>query len=71
MVENFKERSIQFREAVCRLTGYRFDPKSNTTYRLSSMFADSPEETLLFEVNKIFYILCFYLQNIFFFFFVL
>lgn len=60
--EMFKERITSFREAVYLLTGYKVDlyttdaPGDNNTVeesrrlRLRSMYAESPDDSLLFQV---------------------
>ena len=60
--EAFKERVTAFREAVYLLTGYKVDllPGSeggngvaaSSKLRLRSMYAESPEDFLLFQVSE-------------------
>jgi len=50
IIEAFKKTSHDFREVCCQLTGFRVDGLSNNQYRLTSIYAESPEtEQLLFQ----------------------
>lgn len=48
--EVFKTTSHEFREAVYTLLGYKVDGLPNKIYRLSSMYAEAPDDHLLFKV---------------------
>lgn len=56
--EVFKTTSHEFREAVYQLLGYKVDGLPNKIYRLSSLYAEAPDDHLLFKVSKT-KILCF------------
>ncbi|KAL7643663.1 UNVERIFIED_CONTAM: hypothetical protein RMT77_005646 [Armadillidium vulgare] len=49
LMEVYKEKSHEMREIVYRLLGYRVDFKSDNNYKLSSMYAESEEDYLLFK----------------------
>lgn len=51
LMEAFKSKSKEMREAVYRLTGYRVDLIENQ-YKLLNMYADSPEDVLMFEMTS-------------------
>ncbi|CAL4125588.1 unnamed protein product, partial [Meganyctiphanes norvegica] len=51
LMEAFKSKSKEMREAVYRLTGYRVDLIDNQ-YKLLNMYADSPEDVLMFEMTS-------------------
>ena len=52
IIDAFKKTSHDFREVCFQLTGYRVDGLSNHQYRLTSMYAESPErDQLLFQRN--------------------
>ncbi|KAG8280544.1 Mitotic spindle assembly checkpoint protein MAD1 [Homalodisca vitripennis] len=47
--EVFKTTSHEFREAVYQLFGYKVDGLPNKIYRLSSLYAEAPDDHLLFK----------------------
>jgi mitotic spindle assembly checkpoint protein MAD1 len=49
IIEAFKKTSKDFREVCYILTGYRIDALKQNIYRLSHVYADSPNDNLLFE----------------------
>lgn len=49
LIEAFKKTSQDFREACCQLTGYKVDGLPNQQYRLSPIYAESPNDYLLFK----------------------
>lgn len=51
----FKTASHEFREAVYTLLGYKVDGLPNKVYRLSSMYAEAPDDHLLFKVIECFF----------------
>ena len=51
LTEAFKKTSKEFREVCYQLLGYKIDMRSNNQYRLMNMYADSPEDFLLFQVR--------------------
>jgi len=52
MQETFKSTSQEFRDVCYMLLGYRIDRIKPKLYRLSSMYAESPNDHLLFEVCR-------------------
>lgn len=52
MMEAFKRRALEMREVVYRLTGYRVDTSGDNHYKLTSMYAESSDDYLLFEVAR-------------------
>lgn len=50
--EYFKSHMQEFRNVVYMLLGYKID-KINSQYKLTSMYADSPEDHLCFQLNQI------------------
>jgi mitotic spindle assembly checkpoint protein MAD1 len=50
MHEAFRITSREFRDVCYMLLGYRIDRVKPKLYRLSSMYAESPNDHLLFEV---------------------
>lgn len=50
--EVFKTASHEFREAVYTLLGYKVDGLPNKIYRLSNMYAEAPDEHLLFKLSQ-------------------
>lgn len=50
LVEAFKKTSQEFREVCYQLTGYKIDISCSNQYRLTSMYAESPEDFFLFQV---------------------
>ncbi|XP_076066370.1 mitotic spindle assembly checkpoint protein MAD1-like isoform X7 [Oratosquilla oratoria] len=51
LMEVFKKKSQEMREVVFRLTGYRYDLTQENQYKLINIYAESPEDFLLFESN--------------------
>ncbi|KAF6202689.1 hypothetical protein GE061_003090 [Apolygus lucorum] len=51
LTEAFKSTSREFREAIYALLGFKIDGLKNKTYRLCSLYSDSPQQFLLFKVN--------------------
>ncbi|CAG0885401.1 unnamed protein product [Cyprideis torosa] len=52
LMEAFRKTSLQFREAVYLLTGWRVDKQASTLqYKMSSMYASAPDEFLLFNIH--------------------
>ncbi|CAG2158790.1 unnamed protein product [Oppiella nova] len=49
IIDAFKRTSKEFREVCYRLTGFRIDLLKQNTYRLAHMYADSPDDVLMFE----------------------
>ncbi|XP_041363278.1 mitotic spindle assembly checkpoint protein MAD1-like isoform X2 [Gigantopelta aegis] len=49
LMEAFKKTSHEFRDVCYQLTGYKIDLPSSNQYRLTSMFAESPKDYLLFQ----------------------
>merc|ERR1712059_101718 len=52
LMEAFKKTSHEFREVVYQLTGYRIDVLADHKYRLLSLYAESPEDSLLFQKSS-------------------
>lgn len=52
LVEAFQKTSLDFREAVFRLFGYKLDSPVSKQYKLMSMYADSPGDFLLFSQSS-------------------
>lgn len=50
--EYFKTSSHEFRNVCYMLFGYKIDRLSSAQYALSSMYADGPEERLLFQLTS-------------------
>jgi mitotic spindle assembly checkpoint protein MAD1 len=50
--EFFKTTSQEYREACYMLLGYRMDRVEPGLYRLSSMYAESEEDCLVFRVGR-------------------
>lgn len=50
MMDMFKKTSLEFRQVVYQLTGYRIDVPKSKEYKLMSMYASSPDDYLLFQV---------------------
>ncbi|XP_071106833.1 mitotic spindle assembly checkpoint protein MAD1-like [Haliotis cracherodii] len=48
LMEAFKKTSQEFREVCYQLTGYKIDIPCASQYRLTNMYADSPQDYLLF-----------------------
>ena len=54
LTEVFKKTSRDIREVCCyQLLGYKFDIPGSNQYRLMSMYAESPNDYLLFQVKKV------------------
>ncbi|XP_005092970.1 mitotic spindle assembly checkpoint protein MAD1 [Aplysia californica] len=51
LMEVFKKTSQEFREICYQLTGYKIDIPCSNQYRLTSMYAESPRDHLLFQQN--------------------
>ena len=51
LMEAFKKTSQEIREVCYQLTGYRIDIPTSNQYRLTSMYAESPNDHLLFQVS--------------------
>ena len=51
LMEAFKKTSQEIREVCYQLTGYRIDIPTSNQYRLTSMYAESPNDYLLFQVS--------------------
>ncbi len=49
LIEAFKKTSQDFREVSYRLTGFRIDGLADGKYRLSPVYAETPNEYLLFK----------------------
>lgn len=50
--EHFKTGSNQFRDACYMLLGYKIDMIHSSLYKLSSMYADNPEDHLKFQLEQ-------------------
>lgn len=50
--EYFKSQMQEFRNVIYNLLGYKIDRTQNSLYKLRSMYADSPDDLLCFQVNK-------------------
>ncbi|CAH0387870.1 unnamed protein product [Bemisia tabaci] len=50
--EVFKVKSQEYREAIYILFGYKVDGLPNKVYRLSSVYAEGPEEYLIFQESE-------------------
>ncbi|ESP04629.1 hypothetical protein LOTGIDRAFT_135898, partial [Lottia gigantea] len=49
LMEAFKKTSQEFREVCCQITGYKIDITSSNQYRLTSIYAQSLKDFLLFQ----------------------
>lgn len=49
--EFFKSSMQEFRNVVYMLMGYKIDKTSNSQFKLTSMYADSQEDYLCFQLN--------------------
>ncbi|XP_071536263.1 mitotic spindle assembly checkpoint protein MAD1-like [Panulirus ornatus] len=49
LIEAFKRKSLEMREVMCQLTGYRVDVSGDSHYKLSSIFAESSDDYFMFE----------------------
>ncbi|CAL1543386.1 unnamed protein product [Lymnaea stagnalis] len=52
LLEVFKKTSHEFREVCYQLTGYKLDIPATNQYRLTSMYAESSRDHLLFQQNE-------------------
>ncbi|OWF51837.1 mitotic spindle assembly checkpoint protein MAD1-like [Mizuhopecten yessoensis] len=52
LMEVFKKTSQEFREVCYQLTGYKIDILSSNQYKLTSMYAESPEDFFLFQQSS-------------------
>jgi Mitotic checkpoint protein. len=52
MQEAFRSTSQEFRDVCYVLLGYRIDRIKPKLYRLSNMYAESPDDHLIFEVCR-------------------
>ncbi|KAG1649350.1 Mitotic spindle assembly checkpoint protein MAD1 [Nymphon striatum] len=52
MMEAFRKTTNEFREVVYSLLGFKIDRARNTMYKLSSMYAESQDDYLLFEMTE-------------------
>lgn len=52
LMEAFKKTSQEIREVCYQLTGYKIDIPTSNQYRLTSMYAESPSDFLLFKQNS-------------------
>lgn len=50
ILDSFRKTSREFREVCYLLTGYRVDALKDSIYRLTSMYAESEEDKLFFEI---------------------
>ncbi|XP_075224766.1 mitotic arrest-deficient 1 [Lycorma delicatula] len=50
--EVFKLTSLEFREAINMLLGYKVDGLPNKKYRLSSIYAETPDQNLVFKMSQ-------------------
>ena len=51
LMEAFKKTSREIREVCYQLTGYKIDIPTSNQYRLTSMYAESVNDFLLFQVK--------------------
>ena len=51
LMEAFKKTSQEVREVCYQLTGYKIDIPTHNQYRVTSMYANSPSDKLLFQVS--------------------
>ncbi|XP_013414839.1 mitotic spindle assembly checkpoint protein MAD1-like [Lingula anatina] len=49
LMEAFKKTSQEFREVCYQLTGYKIDIPCTNQYRLMSMYAESPDDFIVFQ----------------------
>nr|XP_045594716.1 mitotic spindle assembly checkpoint protein MAD1-like isoform X1 [Procambarus clarkii] len=49
LLEVFKRKSLEMREVVYRLTGYRVDVSGDNHYKLINMYAESADDFFMFE----------------------
>lgn len=48
----FKSSAQEFRNIVHMLLGYKVDKTSNSQYKLTSMYAETPNDYICFQVNQ-------------------
>lgn len=51
--EIYRAASLEFREVIYLLFGYRVDRVGNSNYRISSAYADNQNEYLNFRLNEL------------------
>lgn len=51
--EIYRAASMEFREVIYLLFGYRVDRIGNNNYRISSMYADNEDDYLNFRLNEL------------------
>ena len=51
LMEAFKKTSHEFREVCYQLLGFRIDIPQPSQYRLMNMYAESPNDYLMFQVR--------------------
>ena len=51
LMEAFKKKSHEFREVCFQLLGYRIDIPTDKQYHLMNIYAESPEDLLVFQVR--------------------
>lgn len=49
--EFFKSSTQEFRNVIYMLLGYKIDKSSNSQYKLTSMYAESPDDFICFHLN--------------------
>lgn len=49
--EAFKTKGHEFREAIFALLGYKVDGLPNSLYRLANLYAECPDQYLMFKVS--------------------
>lgn len=52
MKEYFKSSLQEFRDVAYMLLGYKIDRNAKAMYKLTSMYADSEDDILCFQLNK-------------------
>jgi len=52
LMEAFKKTSQEVREVCYHLTGYRIDIPTSSQYRIRSIYAESPNDFLMFQVGE-------------------
>ena len=53
LMEVFKKKSQELREVVCHLLGYMIQLPCDNQYKLVSIYAESPDDVLVFQVSTI------------------
>lgn len=48
----FKSQMLEFRNVIYMLLGYKIDRSQSSLYKLRSMYAETPDDQLCFQVNK-------------------